>query len=158
MIEETALVVECNGAQAWVETQRSSTCGSCAARKDCGTGALSKVLGRKTVHLRVLNRIDAKPGEEVVVGLNEGALVRGSIVVYILPLLCLFLFALLGQFLAAQLKFDSTQLASIFFGGIGLALGMLWVRRFSMKISQNPRYQPVILRRAASGHSVPRPT
>lgn len=157
MIEETALVVECNGAQAWVETQRSPTCSGCAANKGCGTGALSKVLGRKTVRLRVLNRIDAKPGEEVVVGLNEGALVRGSIAVYILPLLCLFLFALLGQSLAAQLKFDSTQPLSILLGGVGLALGMLWVRRFSMKISQNPRYQPVILRRVASGYSVPRP-
>lgn len=152
MIEETAFVVESGGNYAWVETQRKSTCGSCSAKKGCGTGALSKVLGRKTARMRALNRIDAQPGEEVVVGLSEGALVQGSLVVYLLPLLGLFLFALLGQSLAAQLGQPSTEPLSIFFGLGGLVLGGLWVRRFSVKISHDPRYQPVILRRVDVGH------
>ncbi len=156
MIEESALVVECQDEYAWVETQRKSTCSSCSASKGCGTGALSKVLGNKTARMRVLNRIGARVGEEVIVGVSEGALVQGSLAVYIVPLLGLFLFALLGQALASQLEFESTESLSIVFGLIGLALGAFWVRRFSVKISQDPRYQPVIVRRVSQGHTLSR--
>jgi sigma-E factor negative regulatory protein RseC len=76
MIEENALVVVTEGEDAWVETSRRSSCGSCEA-KGCGTGALSQVLGRRRQRLRVKNPIAAVVGEQVVLGITESALIKG---------------------------------------------------------------------------------
>jgi len=90
MIEETGQIVDVEGAFAWVETERSSTCGSCAVRQGCGTGAIAKVLGQRRVRLRVLNRIEARVGDYVVIGVSESGLLRGSLAVYAVPLSGLF--------------------------------------------------------------------
>ena len=53
MIEESAQVVAVEGASGeyvWVETQRQSTCGGCAANQACGTATLAKVLGTRPTH------------------------------------------------------------------------------------------------------------
>ena len=47
MIAENAQVVGFEGNDIWVETQRKTACGQCAANKGCGTAVLSKVLGNK---------------------------------------------------------------------------------------------------------------
>ena len=43
-IVETGRVVALEGAAVWVETIRSSACGSCAARSGCGHRTLAGVL------------------------------------------------------------------------------------------------------------------
>jgi sigma-E factor negative regulatory protein RseC len=100
MIEETGQVVDVEGEFAWVESERSSTCGSCAVRQGCGTGAIARVLGRRRVRLRVLNRIGARTGDYVVIGVPGSGLVRGSLAVYAVPLSGLFAGALAGYALA----------------------------------------------------------
>ncbi|UCE90683.1 MAG: SoxR reducing system RseC family protein, partial [Pseudomonadota bacterium] len=44
MIEELGVVGACEGEYAWVQMERRSTCGRCAARQGCGTAVLAKVL------------------------------------------------------------------------------------------------------------------
>ena len=63
MIEETAIVVKCEGKFAWVEAQRQTTCGNCAASKGCGTSVLAKVVGKKAARMRALNPIEAQLGD-----------------------------------------------------------------------------------------------
>ncbi len=144
MIEETAHVVAAGPDGVWVETQRQSACGQCAARKGCGTAVLSKVLGKKRSRVRVANPNQARVhvGDEVVIGIDESALVRGSMAVYLVPLLSLFLFGVLGQILARQLLLDSGEVLSIVFSLLGLLLGFTWARRYARG---DRRYQPVIL-------------
>lgn len=150
MIEETATVVECSDGFAWVETQRRSTCSSCSTNKSCGTGALSRVLGQRTARMRVLNPIDARIGDTVVIGMREAALLQGSVAVYLVPLLSMLLCAIVGQSLAGQLTLTNSEPLTILSGGIGLVLGGAWLRRFTRRIRDDERYQPVILRRAAA--------
>ena len=99
MIEETAKIVELEGEFAWVETQRKSACGACAVNKGCGTATIAKVLGKKRTRVRAINRLNAKLGDEVVIGIQEQALVRGSIAVYAVPLVFLLLGGMLGEWL-----------------------------------------------------------
>jgi len=141
VIEENARVVRREGDYAWVETQRKSACGQCSARKGCGTSVLDKVLGRRRSVVRVLNPVDAAPGDEVVIGLGEGAFVRGSLAVYALPLVTLLLGAILGEWLGGS------DALSVLGGLLGLAAGFAWVARFTRRIGDDRRYQPVILRR-----------
>ena len=99
MIEETGQVVEVQGEFAWIESERSSTCGGCSVRSGCGTAALAKVLGQRRVRLRVLNHVNARVGDTVVVGIAESGLVRGSLAVYVVPLAAFLGGALAGQVL-----------------------------------------------------------
>ncbi|MCK4587448.1 MAG: SoxR reducing system RseC family protein [Gammaproteobacteria bacterium] len=151
MIEEFAQVVAFEGDDIWVETQRKSACGQCSANKGCGTAVLSKVLGNKRSTVRVLNPNATKVsiGDEIVVGIEEQALVRGSLAIYLAPLLALFVFGLLGGVLAEQFNLVKPDTLVIVFSLFGLGLGFMWVKRFSGVISRDPRYQPVLLHHAS---------
>ena len=146
MIEETATVVKTEGKIAWVEAQRQTTCGSCAARKGCGTSVLAKVVGKKAAHMRAINPIEAQVGDTVIVGLNEAALLKGSLAVYLLPLLFMLLFAVTGQVVARQMLWQSEPVV-ILFAVAGLLVAGIWLRRFTRRIQHDTIYQPVILRR-----------
>jgi sigma-E factor negative regulatory protein RseC len=145
MIEENALVVVTEGEDAWVETSRRSSCGSCEA-KGCGTGALSQVLGRRSQRLRVKNPIAAVAGEQVVLGITESALIKGSLAVYLVPLLALMSGGLFGELMASQLMMQGEGM-TIFFALISLALSLLWLRRFNQRVANDTRFNAVILRR-----------
>ncbi len=54
MITENAIVVSIDNNQTWIETQRKSVCGQCAANKGCGTSVLSKVIGNKFSKMKVI--------------------------------------------------------------------------------------------------------
>lgn len=144
MIEEQAVVISCEGEFAWVETQRKTVCGQCAVSKGCGTSVLAQVLGNRRTRVRAINPKGAQAGDTVVIGLEEGAFLRGSIAVYLLPLLTLFLGGLLGEVVAGRLA--PGQEWPVLIGALGGGvLGMMWLRRFSQRIMQDSRYQPVIL-------------
>lgn len=150
MIEEHAQVVALNAEGVWVETQRRTACGQCSANKGCGTATLAKVLGNKRSRVRALNpkATSVAVGDEVIIGIDEQALVRGSLAVYTVPLLSLFVFGLLGQLLGTQLLFGDSEWLSIGLSILGLVLGFAWVRRFTARIASDERYQPVLLRPA----------
>lgn len=150
MIKEHAQVIALDeNNDVWVETQRRSACGQCAANKGCGTATLAKVLGNKRSRVRTLNpnATSVAVGDEVVIGINEQALVRGSLAIYAAPLLSLFVFGLLGQVLSAQLLMTNHDILPIVLGLSGLLLGFVWVRRFTREIANDERYQPVLIRR-----------
>jgi sigma-E factor negative regulatory protein RseC len=153
MIEEEAQVVAVNDSFAWVETERKSTCDSCAVNKGCGSATLSKVLGQRRSRLKVINSLYAQVGDAVVIGIHDNALVQGSFAVYAVPLLFMMLAALLGDMLSQQLMFEA-ELLVVIFAIIGLALGFAWLRYFTAKISRDDRYQAIILRNNTSGKSV----
>lgn len=147
MIEENAVVVAVEGDDAWVETSRRSSCGGCAAKQGCGTGALSQVLGRRNQRLRVKNPISAAAGDSVVLGITESALIKGSLAVYLLPLLALMAGGLLGESMAPQLGLSGEGM-SIFFALISLGLSLLWLRRFNRRVANDSRFNAVIMRPA----------
>ena len=149
MIEERAEVVNIDGSDIWVETQRRSACDHCAVNKGCGTSVLGKVIGVKSSRVRVLNPRDKKVsiGDEIIVGINEQALVRGSMIIYLVPLLLLFIFGLLGEALSVQMNILNPDIVVIMSGLIGLIIGFSLVKLFSLQVSRDSRYQPVLLHR-----------
>lgn len=147
MIEETGQVVEVQGEFAWIESERSSTCGGCSMRSGCGTAALAKVLGQRRVRLRVLNHVNARVGDTVVVGIAESGLVRGSLAVYVVPLAAFLGGALAGQVLGNYVVAGGSELAAICGAVAGLVAGLAWLQRFSRATATDALFQPVILRR-----------
>jgi sigma-E factor negative regulatory protein RseC len=150
MLEEAAQVVRIDGDEVWVETQRRSTCASCAAEKGCGTATLAKVLGKRRTLVRVLSDQPLSVGDQVVIGIREQALVRGSLAVYAVPILLLLLGGLTGELGAQHFLWDNAELASLVLGVSGLMAGLLWLRQFTRRIEYDDNYQPLVLRKLVS--------
>jgi sigma-E factor negative regulatory protein RseC len=149
MIEEHAQVVLVEGQDVWVETQRQSACGQCSVNKGCGTAVIGKVVGNKSTRVPVLNpdNVSVATGDRVLIGIEEQALVKGSMAIYLMPLLFMFLFGLLGEGLAKQFLLSNPDVLVVILSLLGLAMGFLWVRVFARGIALDSRYQPVLLRR-----------
>ena len=149
MIEEKALIVETRDDIAWVETQRKSTCSSCQVQKGCGTSVLHKVLGQKRTRLKVLNPNLFEVGDEIVLGLQENALIKGSLMLYALPLIAMFVFSILGYSAFSLYELEFTEGFEILFSLSGLVSGFIWVSKYNKNISSDPNFQAVILSKTA---------
>lgn len=144
MIETQAVVVKIEDAVAYVQAERKSSCSGCS-ESSCGTSVLANFFGQKTPLYRARNDVGAKVGDRVVVGVNETALFQGTLLLYLLPLLLLFIGALIGAAMAATAEArDGYAVAG---AALGLAAGFAWLKVFSARIGSGGRYQPVILSR-----------
>jgi len=148
MLEESARVIACEAGFAIVETQVQAACSGCQAQAGCTTSALAGLFKRRHNRLKVLNPIQAAPGQGVIIGLPEQSLVSISLVAYLLPLWSMLLGAIGLQEAGAYWLWRGGELASIIGGLSGLAIGLLLLRRFSCRHAYDPSYQAVILRRA----------
>ncbi len=155
MIEEQVLVVAVEGDQLLLEAQVQSSCGGCAAKKGCGTALLSQVVGKKFTQFKVKNTINARAGDRIIIGLPEQALLTGSLVMYLLPLLGMIVLALIADaILAADAVARDMSVALSAFSGFGL--GMLMARFLLSSRQSHSAYTPVIIKKlAASPESLP---
>jgi len=146
MIEEQAQVVELRGDQLVLQAQTKSSCGSCAASKGCGTSVLSKVVGRKFTRFHVDNSVDAEVGDTVVVGISEDALLKGSLVMYIIPIMSMLVFALVADQLLDTFT-ENRDLLIAASGILGLVAGSLLSRWYFQRHTSVQRFRPVVLRK-----------
>ena len=143
MIEEQVVVTSLDIGGVWVEGVQQSACGSCSAKAGCGKHTMSQ-LGRK-VSLW-LPKDDSSGnglsvGQQVVVGLPEGAILRSTLVLYGIPLMFLLAGAIVGHILAGEL-------ASILLSIFSMLLGFKLARN---RAENNKRHwQPKFIRRCES--------
>lgn len=142
MIEEKASVVSVEGDRIWVQTQRKSVCGACSARKGCGTASLEQLFGKRRTQMMVSSELPVSTGDEVMLGIEEATLLRGSLLLYGLPLL----FMLIGAMLIQSLVPSIGELPVIAGAISGLLLGLFLVAGYAKKLRHDPRYHPTILR------------
>jgi sigma-E factor negative regulatory protein RseC len=152
IVTETAEVIEVDGEHAWVETRRKAVCDACAVRKGCGSGIISRMF-RGRARLRVENTIGARVGERVVLGIEDSALVRASLAVYMMPLVWMLLGALAGQMAANALAWERTDGITALAGVFGLLAGFLWLRRYARHSARDPAHRPNMLRFADHGEN-----
>ena len=89
---ETGRVVAIESDAVWIEADRSSACGRCAARAGCGQGALSGLFQRDKGRVRALSSDDLTAmqcdlGDDVWVRIPEASLLSGTALIYGFPLL-----------------------------------------------------------------------
>jgi len=148
MIEEIGIIcaIEQHNSQQviLVETQIKSTCGSCEAQSNCGTGAIAKVFATKRETLRFrLNEI-VEVGQKVSLGIPEENLLKASAMVYCLPLFSLVLSALAGQTILPLLGLMAEGWL-ILFSATCTYLTFRFVRRFLSR-SDEGEFHPRILK------------
>lgn len=145
MLIETGRVVALENDSIWVETIRQSTCGSCAARKGCGHGLLSRFGEGKRGYIRVLpgssGTIDCELDDQVRISIPEEVILRGSVVVYVLPLILM----LGGAALGSALGNAGGDLAAGVGAALGFGLGFAGVRLHAWRHRDDRSMQPAFV-------------
>ena len=145
MIEERARVAETGDGYAWVEIERRSACGSCQVSGGCGSATLAKIWSGRQMRTRAISDLPLRPGDEVIVGLADGVLLRGALLAYLVPLALMLAGALLAEVAFA----GAGEEPVILLGALGLGLGFLVVRAAARRWRDDARFQPIVLRRAS---------
>ena len=151
MIEQTAKVVSIKHGHAWVLPAGAKDCNSCAAgkasksSKSCVSAGLFDFFRPAAEKVYVANPLHAKPGDEVVIGMQGNALLLYSVFAYLLPLASMIVFALLGKelFIALNLHADA---GAILAGLCGLFSGLRIAAWQAARVARSEDSQPVILR------------
>lgn len=124
MIEQTATVVSIDDEQIWLDVERQSSCSGCKLRNGCGTGLLSRHVGKRFSRLAVPRTENVQVGEQVQVQIAEKELLSGALMMYLLPLAGL----IGGAGLVTMLSGPAwLEIAS---GLGGLAAGFVWLRHY----------------------------
>lgn len=122
MIEQSAKVVRSDDKMVWLEAERQSTCSGCQVRQGCGTGMLAKHVGKRFSSISVLKTGDVKIGQQVKLAIPEETLLQGAFLMYILPLVLMFVIA------AGARALNFNEAIEIFGGLSGLFVGFYWVK------------------------------
>lgn len=139
MVKEWATVIRWQKGRALLRYGSSSGCGSCGARATCGSYALSKI-GPNTEHeLEIEIEQPLVAGQKIEVGIPEGSLLRSAMLVYLTPLLGLFIFAAFAQF------FDFEQVWVALLGVLGGFSGFFVARKIASYLRFETAFQPVVL-------------
>ena len=143
MIKETTTIVDVKPDCLWVEGVQGSTCGSCVARAGCGHRLLARGQApapRVRVLLGTNDDAAYTIGEDVAIGIPEDVVVKGSLFIYLCPLLGLLLSAGLVEYWFAR------ELLTTCAGIMGLVFGGLLVRLVSSLLNDRRSLQPVVLK------------
>lgn len=119
MIKEQATVISLSGDLAQVQMQRQSACGGCEMSSGCGTGAIGRLLGKRSKPVEVKVDQDLRPGDQVEIGLPDKAFLRAGLLIYGTPLLGLFIGLVLAELIASN-----SDLIAFVFALTGLVLGL----------------------------------
>ncbi len=135
MLETRAVVIQTDNRYAQVVASGGNGCSACDGR-GCGSGKLTQLFCSTPRQFKVDNRIHADVGEEVVIAVPDGAVLRGISLVYLLPLVMLFA----GATLAGGWTADPAQRDAYAATGAltGLVVGFLLTRWFSGRVRQQP--------------------
>jgi sigma-E factor negative regulatory protein RseC len=124
MLTETATVTRRDGRRVEFELQRGSACANCELSQGCGTGALGRLLGRRSRALFLETEQELAPGDEVTLALSESGLVRASLTLYGLPLLGMVMAGLLAESASAAEWLVAVAASAGFYAGYRIAAHM----------------------------------
>jgi sigma-E factor negative regulatory protein RseC len=145
-VEGIARVVDLVDGVAWLEPEQTTSCGHCASSASCGHGEP----GIGTIASRIELRrfpVDGAEfslciGDRVVVGIDNRALLKGTLLAYMLPLLTALV---AGGFAQDAWASDAATMGCMV---AGLALGLLVARFGARRLSRRGELAPRVLRRA----------
>ena len=145
MIEEHAVILTLepqieSQSVATLEIVRKTACGLCGQTRGCGNSIWGKLFSHKSTQFKAQNDINAKVGDSVIVGIDESALMKSALLLYMVPLVSM----LLGAILVSSMT--SWEAAPILGAGAGLLLGFVWVKGHTSGKVYYQNNQPRILR------------
>lgn len=147
IVEEPGVIVSLDGNYASVAPLPQTGCQSCASSGSCGTTLLAPLFAGSKRLLIAENTINARPGDEIIIGLNRTALVFASLMVYLLPLLVLVIAAIAGEALAHIFGLEDGEIIAILSGLGGAWLTFMFVSRVINSAYFSAFFKPILIDR-----------
>ncbi|MDR3394047.1 MAG: SoxR reducing system RseC family protein [Parasulfuritortus sp.] len=127
MIETKTRIVSVANGTAWVRPTEDSGCGGCGSRSSCAVSGLAKYFSRHQKLVPVPCNAAARPGDDLMVSVSEGELLKAGLLAYLLP-------ALLGVAGAATGAANGLgDVGAVVGMASGVALGLLIARLLSRR-------------------------
>lgn len=148
MIEERAVIIalsqdaQSGTSMASLEIERRTACGLCGQTRGCGNQVWGKLLGHQSTAFKAENSIQASVGQSVIVAIDEQALVKAALMLYMIPLASMFLLGVVANVVW------QTELAAMLGAVTGLLAGGCWLKGYLMAKPHAMNKQPNIVRLA----------
>lgn len=134
MKTEQGLVIEVSDNVAKIKVGRHNDC------KNCGACP-----GNDSIVITATNKIGAKPGQRVAFEVKESNFLMATFVVFVLPIIALFIGVLLGGVVSKYIG-SNIRISQIIGAIIMFVLSLIFVKSFDKTVSANNKSQPVIVR------------
>ncbi|MGD8992414.1 MAG: SoxR reducing system RseC family protein [Desulfobacterales bacterium] len=148
MSAERGIVEKVESEWAWVKTKRSSACSSCGSRHHCLTQGSDQMV------VKAQNSARAKKGDEVELYLSTGTKLKGTAIVYLLPVLGIFVGAFSANPLSKMLGLNPS-LGMAFFTLTGLVAAVFLMRYLANRMGAKQALNPIVKRVVFSARSAP---
>jgi len=123
---------------AQVRVARSKACEGCASQGSCQNVG-------SDMEVAAINRIAAGSGDRVVLAMGTGALIKATLLLYVVPIAAMIIGAAVGQWLGPVLGMAPTGIsAGLAFAALGVAVWI--VRGLANRMAQRDDYRPRIHR------------
>ena len=148
MSAERGIVERVEPGWAWVKTKRSSACSSCGSRHHCLTQGSDQMV------VKAQNTARAKKGDEVELYLSSKTKLKGTAIVYLIPVLGIFVGAFSANPLSAAMGLNPS-LGMAVFTLAGLVSSIFLMRYLAHRMESDQSLIPVVKRVVFSGQSMP---
>lgn len=132
--ESEGVVIEVSGKMAKVKSSRHGDC------KNCGACP-----GDNATVLDVENPLGAKPGQRVVFEIKEENMLKAAFIVYILPLIAIFIGAFLGGWICQKVG-GTLRMYQVGGAIIAFILAIIYIKIYDKSAHNNEKMHPVITR------------
>ena len=148
MTAERGIVERVEPGWAWVKTKRSSACADCGSRHHCLTQGVDQMV------IKAQNTARAKKGDEVELFLSTKTKLKGTAIVYLLPVLGIFVGAFSAGPLSEALGLNPS-LGMAVFTLTGLVLAVFLMRYLAKRMAARQTLTPLVKRVIKSARSIP---
>ncbi len=136
MATEEGFVIKLESATtARVKTNKKSACAGCASRKSCnGMG--------DDMEVEALNPAGAQVGDRILLRIETASLLKATFLLYLFPIICMLVGAVIGQLYASLIGFDASALLGFLF----FFLSILFVKFKGNRMATRSSYRPKIVK------------
>lgn len=134
MKTEQGLVIEVINGEAKIKVGRHNDC------KNCGGCP-----GNDSVIISANNQVGAKPGQRVLFEVKEESILKAAFIVFILPLVALFIGVMLGGVVGEYIGVN-IRMFKIIGGIVAFLLSVVVVKAFDRVTSKSNKSKPIIVR------------
>ena len=108
MATEEGIVIKLEADRAWVKTKKSVSCESCASRKSCNVMG-----GSNDMEVAAINTAGAAVGDRVVMNFETSSFLKATFLLYVFPIICMFLGAVVGQEIAPAVNLGESVASGV---------------------------------------------
>jgi sigma-E factor negative regulatory protein RseC len=148
MSAERGIVQKVESGWAWVKTKRSSACASCDSRHHCLTQGGDQML------VKAPNTAQAKKGDEVELYLSTKTKLKGTAIVYLIPVFGIFVGAFSANPLSEALGLNPSVGMAVF-TLTGLVLAVFLMRYLANRMDSKQALTPLVKRVVINARSTP---